>query len=156
MSQETQTRTDEEDDYDVIIVGAGIGDPITVFALTFGGTKAPTLEAPLSDVTIGITLKWDQPDLRIEIGTVTIKQISTSGPHIYAIPYDDQYYDKEVNHQVPVKLFLSVSARDSRGKHVEFNNVVSIGNGQYVMPGQELIPQYFDTINSLLAEYGKK
>lgn len=153
MSQQTNPSQEDEDDYDVIIEGAGIGDPVTVFGLSFKGKKAPTAEAPLSEVVVGVSLFWENSNRRIDVGQVNINKISTPGPYLYAIPYDDKLFGMEVNQGIPTVIYLSVSAKDSLGHEVRFGNAQPIGNGKYVISSDEITPKYFDTINNILDQY---
>ena len=153
MSQQTNPQQEDEDDYDVIIEGAGIGDPIVVLGLSFKGKKAPTAEAPLSEVVVGISLFWENSNRRIDVGQVKINSISTSGPYLYAVPYDDKLFAIEVNNEIPTSIFLSVSAKDSLGKEVKFGNAQPIGKGKYGISSKDITPKYFDTINNILDQY---
>jgi hypothetical protein len=156
MSKKIRKNPDDEDDYEVIIVVAGVGDPIVTFVLEFGGKNKPTLNAPLSDVTITVSLKWNTPDVRIDVGHIKVNGFSTPGPHFYAIPYDDQYFDTEVENNIPAQLFLTISAKDTRGKSVKFGKNISLGNGQYLLPSREVTPQYFDKVHDLLKDANQK
>lgn len=155
MSQQTNPTQDEEDDYDVIIEGAGIGDPIVVFGLKFSGKKAPTPEAPLSKVEVGISLFWEQFNKRLDVGRVKINKVSSQETYMYTVPYDDKYFSEEVDHQVPTSIYLSVSARNTLEQEVKFGNAQPVGNGQYVISSQDITPEYFDVINKILKSKDK-
>lgn len=150
MSQPTNPQQEDEDDYDVIIEGAGIGDPIVVFGLRFAGKKKPSAEAPLHKVEVGISLFWEQFNKRIDVGRVKINKVSSPETYMYTVPYDDKYFAEEVDNEVPTSLFLSVSALDSLDKEVKFGNAQPIGNGQYVVSSKDIIPEYFEVINNIL------
>lgn len=137
----------DDDDYDVIIEESGIGDPTVGVSLSFGGSKAPSKNAPWTDVNIKFAVLWKTPNTRIDIGEVTVQKVHRPDPYRFAIPYDALAFDFQVEKGVPLDLLLIIKAKDAKGRKIKLAGGQPTGDG-YLYVAKDIVPEiYKDSYN---------
>ena len=141
-NQQGARGTMDDDDYDIIIEEAGVGDPTAFASIKFSGPNVPTKDAPLQDIKIKVAVAWPKTKHphAISIGYVFINSVSNEGPYRFGLPYDDATFPIQVNAHIPLTMVLSVEATQN-GKPVKFSGDQK--DGGYIYTKADIIPKVY-------------